>query len=204
MRLRTYAVAAGATATGVSTALAAAGVLARSDWSAFLPDLVVGIAGAGFISAVIAAVQQHATAVADRRADQTAAYLALLTRVTEVRAFRPDQDGTGILSQLTTSMIVFAEVADQEYPSLPAWFEAERRLILHYFALTMSRWPKDPARSPADAQFKALEPIMKWTKEFSSNVRLWRRGNLSDSDAAEQARSIEAQLRAIGAWDRLG
>lgn len=178
------------------------GLFVGSDWSTFLPDLVVGLVGAGLISGVIALVQQRASAHADRRAEQTAAYLDLLDGVTEFRSFRPDQEANGVLSRLTTKMIVFAEIIESDFPSVPSWFEAERRLMLHYVDASMKRWPAGGSEAPIDEQFRALEPVLKWTKDFSSNVRLWRTGRLTDSEAAAQAASIEEQLRGIGAWNK--
>lgn len=200
MRIRTYAIIAAVTAVVVSGIFAGIGWLVDSSWSTFFPDLVVGIAGAGFISTVIALVQQRASASADRRAEQTAAYLQLLAAITEVRGFRPDKDEDGLIARTTTSMIVFSETVDEDYPSLPAWFEAERQLLLYYVGLAMNRWAAVAAPVTSDAQFKALEPVFQWTKEFSGNVRLWRHGKLSNQDAAGQAASIEEQLRAKDAW----
>jgi hypothetical protein len=188
------------TAAVVSGIFAILGWLTDSDWSTFFPDLVVGIAGAGFISTVIALVQQRASASADRRAEQTSAYIQLLDAITEVRGFRPDKDEDGLIARTSTSMIVFSETVDEDYPSIPAWFEAERQLLLYYVRVAMNRWKAVPAPATADAQFRALEPVFQWTKEFSGNVRLWRRGKLTDQDAANQAVSIEEQLRAKDAW----
>ncbi|TFB67210.1 hypothetical protein E3N86_00095 [Cryobacterium sp. Hz7] len=200
MRIRTYAIVAAGTAALVSGIFAILGWHTDSDWSTFFPDLVVGIAGAGFISTVIALVQQRATTSADRRAEQTAAYIQLLDAITEVRGFRPDKDEDGLIARTSTSMIVFSETVDEDYPSIPAWFEAERQLLLYYVRVALNRWAAVPAPVTADAQFRALEPVFQWTKEFSGNIRLWRRGKLTDQDAAGQAVSIEEQLRAKDAW----
>jgi hypothetical protein len=200
MRIRTYAIVAAGTAAVVSGIFAILGWLTDSDWSTFFPDLVVGIAGAGFISTVIAFVQQRASESADRRAEQTAAYLQLLDAITAVRGFRPGKDEDGLIARTTTSMIVFSETLDEDYPSVPAWFEAERQLLLYYANVAMMRWAALAAPVVDDARFKALEPVFQWTKEFSGNVRLWRRGKLSDHDAANQAVRIEEMLRAKHAW----
>lgn len=200
MRIRTYAIVAAATTVVVSGFFATLGWLADSDWSTFFPDLVVGIAGAGFISTVIALVQRRASASADRRAEQTAAYLQLLAAITDVREFRPHKDAAGLLARTGTSMIVFAETVDEDYPSITAWLEAERQLLLHYVGLAMERWPAKGEQASIEEQFRALEPVFKWTREFSGNVRLWRRNMLTDQDAAGQAARIETMLRAKNAW----
>lgn len=200
MRIRTYAIVAAATTLLVAGFFGVLGWLADSAWSTFYPDLIVGIVGAGFISTVIALVQQRASVSADRRAEQTSAYLQLLAAITDIRGFRPDRDEDGLLARTTTSMIVFTETVDQEYPSVPAWFEAERQLMLYYCDLGMKRWLEKGERATAEEQMKALEPIFKWTKEFSGNVRLWRRNKLTDRDAADQAARIEKHLRAKNAW----
>lgn len=201
MRSKTLAIIAAIVTILAAVALAVAGFVLGSDWSTFIPDLVVGLVGAGLISGVIALVQQRATAHADRRAQQTAAYLELMDAVTEFRNFRPDQDADGVLSRLTTKMILFSELIETDFPSVPSWFEAERRLMLHYVHASMARWPTAGSKAPIEDQLRALEPVFKWTKDFSSNVRLWRSGRLTDSNAVEQAGSIEEQLRAQGAWD---
>lgn len=198
--MRLYAIVAAAITVAVAAILAALGWLAKSDWSTFFPDLVVGFAGAGFISTVIALVQLRATEAADRRAEQTAAYLELLNALSGVREFRPNKDEAGLLARTTTSMILFAETVDHDYPSIPAWFEAERQLLLHYCGLALEGWPAEGEQASFEDQMKALEPVLKWTKEFSSNVRLWRRNKLSDRDASEQAANIEKLLRTRNAW----
>ncbi|NYJ20102.1 hypothetical protein [Glaciibacter psychrotolerans] len=184
----------------VSAAFAALGWLTGSDWSTFFRDLVVGIAGARFISTVIALVQQRASASADRRAERTAAYLQLLTAITDIREFRPNNDATGLLARTGTSMIVFAETVDGDFPSVLPWFEAEPQLLLYYCGAAMERWDAISEEATVDEQFKALEPVFKWTKEFSRNVRLWRRNKLSDHEAADQAARIEQMLRPKNAW----
>jgi hypothetical protein len=200
MRIRTYAIVAAGTATVVSGIFAFLGWITDSDWSTFFPDLVVGIAGAGFISTVIAFVQQRASASADRRAEQTAAYLQLLAAITEVRGFRPDIDQDALIARTTTSMLVFSETVDEEYPSIFDWFHAEQLLLLYNVGLAKNRWASVTWPVKADAQSEALEPVFTWTKDFSSNVRLWRNNKLNDKDAADQAARIEDFLRAKNAW----
>ena len=155
MHIRTYAIVAAGTAVVVSGIFAGLGWLADSDWSTFFPDLVIGIAGAGFISTVIALVQQRASASADRRAEQTAAYLQLLAAITDVREFRPNRDEAGLLARTGTSMIVFAETVGQDYPSVLPWFEAERQLLLYYCGAAMEGWPATGEQAPLEDQFRA-------------------------------------------------
>lgn len=200
MSIKTYAIVAAGATVVVSGGFAALGWAAGSDWSTFFPDLLVGIAGAGFISTVIALVQQRASAYADQRDEQTAAYLQLLAAITDVREFRPNKDEAGLLARTGTSMIVFAETVDQDFPSVLPWFEAERQLLLYYCGLAMERWEAIGEQATVDDQFRALEPVFKWTRDFSSNVRLWRRKKLSDQDAADQAARIEQVLRSKNAW----
>lgn len=97
-------------------------------------------------------------------------------------------------------MIVFAEHVDRDYPSLPLWFEAERRQMLYNVDLAMKRWPVNQTTATSDSEFRALEPVLKWTKDFSSNVRLWRAGKLTDSMALGQAKQIERLLKDRHAW----
>lgn len=200
MRMKGYAIVATGVAVAVSGLLAWLGVSVGSDWSTFLPDLVVGIAGAGFISTVLLLVQQRAARLSDKRTEQTAAYLQLLERITDARAFRPDKDGTELLGRLTTSMIVFSEVVDEEYPALPAWFEAERQRVIYSFDQVLQRSQSFDLRTTDEERLRAVEPVFVWSQNFSGNVRLWRKGKLTNEDAASQAAAIEKVLRKEGAW----
>lgn len=200
MRIKTYVVIAAAGLVVTLASLASLGWFSKSDWSTFYPDLIVGIVGAGLIGAAIAIVQHEASASADRRAEQTAAYLQLLAAITDIREFGPESERIGILARTGTSMIVFAETVEKDYPSVPAWFEAERQLMLYNCdrVLELSSTLKNGASE--ESMLRAREPILKWTKDFSGNVRLWRNNKLTDIDAADQSARIEKLLQARGAW----
>ena len=55
MSIKKYALTAVACTVGISGGLAVLGVVIGTVWGTFVPDLLVGIVGAGFISALIAA-----------------------------------------------------------------------------------------------------------------------------------------------------
>jgi hypothetical protein len=196
---------------GSATLIIVVGVLALlgvkirgTDWSTFLPDLIVGFITAAVVGAILAAAQHHFES--RRRYDEqvSAAYDRLLESVATLRQVRFNEAiDPLLLNTVSTRLIQLAELADREWPVMPIWFEAERQLALHQAvkaAQATEALVKAGNQYTADNLLSAGEPFYRWTADFGDNIRYWRTGKLTSAEMKEQSEQIEALLRKAGSW----
>lgn len=183
------------------------GVEVRSDWSSFIPDVIVGVIGAGAIAALISFTTWQVQRRDALLAETTSAYNELLQSVTDLRGAdlvspKGKQAGDAI-RRMNVRMVVLSECIDRDKEVLANWFEAERQLATHRAlaaAAAVAELEQDDELHGVDDVIDAEAPLLRWTAEFTNNLRYWRTGKVKTSELVRQAESIEAALRAERAW----
>ena len=179
--------------------LVALGVEFGSDWSTFIPDIIIGVVGAAIIGVLISTSDRRMQEQRERLSDQRIAYNALLDALSDLRSFSMYAErASDKLPVLVTRMIQLAETVDSQV--FAVWLEAERQLCLSAtMKVTELSAPLDP-ESTVDEHIAAVKPLMEWIGEFANNIRYWQLGKLTEPEMAEQAKRIETLLRARNQW----
>lgn len=191
----------------VLVSLVLAGVLLHSNWDTFIPDVIVGVVGAGAIAGLISFVTWTAQVRHERDAEISVAYDALIEAVGGLRGanlLSPRGQAAGdAIRRMNMRMVVLSELLDEQTPEIAVWFEAERQRCLHQAleaAKAVDALQKDDLLHDANDILDASRPLYEWTAEFINNVRFWRTGKLSTAQIKGEAEAIESRLREVGAW----
>lgn len=180
--------------------LAFVGVQIGSEWATFIPDLIIGVAGASGIGLALFALQQSSERRRNVDADVSAAYARLLDALTPLRILDMQSGDVQLLSITATRMGQLYEAIAPNDPALGRWFEAERQLCMNRAVLASEASKALPSGATLDELFNAAAPFHNWVAEFTGNVRFWRGGKLAAAQMTKQADTIEQGLRAVGAW----
>lgn len=178
------------------------GMRLGSDWSTFIPDLIIGVVGAAVIGLVLMVVQQ----VSDRRrahaADVSAAYNQLLDALTPLRTLDVAVGDASQVSMMRTRLLQLFETVDvkDHRTAFGEWLNAEGQLCLFRVNQALARLRKVTDRTDIDAILEASSPFHRWVAEFSHNIRFWRTGKMSEATMREQAKAIESILRKEEVW----
>ena len=175
------------------------GVRVGSKWETFIPDLIIGVVGAGAIGGILFLAERRAEAARGRAEKLAAAYELLLESLTNARTndLRRSYDSKLLPAIATRARQLYELVKDED---LGRWFEAERQLSLSRMKDTMDLLEELTDDSSIDDEMKALEPYLRWGAEFGSNIRFWRTGKLDAAMMREQSRRIEEGLRKKDRW----
>ncbi len=189
----------------VVTALVVVGIRIKSNWDSFVPDIIVGVIGAGSIAALIAWIQWSVERRRSRDEEVTSAYRALLDATSELRGIDWEaRHGAGTRVRFFSSrMLTLSELMDSKEPWLALWFDAQRQLMLFHagkVAEAMKVILGDDIDHGVDDVLEAQAPLDKWTAEFTHNLRFWRTGKASRAQMERDTKKIEAGLREQGAW----
>jgi hypothetical protein len=185
-------------------ALALVGIRVRSSWDSFVPDVIVGVIGAGSIAGLIAWFQRLADDRRTRDGDVSSAYRSALEAVSDIRGIDYNaQDAVKPIRVFTIRLTILGELLADEEPFIERWFEAERQLML-YRATTsgnaMKELEEDDEMHTLEDILAATAPLNEWTAEFTNNLRFWRRGRVSREQIEKQSETIERGLKKLGAW----
>lgn len=184
-------------------ALIITGVLIGSTWATFVPDLIVGVVGAGAISATIAWAQFRSDVRRGNEDRVSAAYELLLDRVQGlIHLDLTEKDAILGVNKLHQDMRRLSELVDRPQPAFERWFEAEQQLGMYRLSQAGDELDVIHDKRPITPEdnYAALEKHCQWLSEYSNNVRYWRTGNLSADEMLRQATTIETSLRNVGGW----
>ncbi|MGK0721385.1 hypothetical protein [Leucobacter sp. W1478] len=173
-----------------------------SDWSTFIPDLIIGVVGAAVIGLVLMAVQHSSDRRRAHTTDVTAAYNRLLDALTPLRTLDLATGDASQVSVMRTQLVQLFETVDvkEDRTAFGEWLNAEGQLCLFRATQALEALRKVADRSDLDAILEASSPFHRWVAEFSHNIRFWRTGNVSEATIREQAGAIESILRKEGVW----
>lgn len=178
------------------------GVIAKSDWSTFVPDLIIGVVGAAVIGLVLMALQQSTDRRRSHAADVNAAYNRLLGALTPLRTLDVATGDATHVSEMRTRMLQLYETVDDadDRATFGKWINAEGQLCLFQALSSLEALRAVSDRSNAEEVLKASSPFHEWVTEFTHNLRYWRTGRLEESVMRTQAEAIESKLRSKGVW----
>lgn len=179
--------------------LALLGVRLGSDWSTFVPDLIIGIVGASGIGLALFALQESAERRRGAASDVSRAYGRLLDALTVLRTLDFTRDAASSISVAATRMLQLYEAVAPDDEALGNWLEANRQFGL-YRALTVHNAIALLSTKSPDAVFEASAPFHRWVAEFGGNIRLWRIGKVSTREMIADGAAMEGVLREAGAW----
>lgn len=182
------------------SSLALLGYLLGSDWSTFIPDLIIGVVGASAIGLALFALQESSERrrAADERV--SVAYSGLLDALNALLTMDLRDGEAALMGTVANKMLHVYEAVEPEDVVLGRWFEAERQLCLHR-AIQCHRTLTGLESPSEDEIFKASVPFRQWVAEFTGNVRLWRVGGISSHEMQRQTHLIEQVLRKANAWN---
>ncbi|WP_457101760.1 hypothetical protein [Microbacterium sp. P5_E9] len=183
-------------------ALVAVGVAVKSQWSTFIPDLIIGVVGAAVIGLVLFGLQQSTDRRRAHGADLTAAYNRLLDALTPLRTLDVGTGDASLVSEMRTRMLQLYETVDEagDQATFGEWINAEGQLCLFQAVRSLEALRGVSDRSDAEAVLAASAPFHQWVAEFTHNLRFWRTGSLDRRTMQTQAEAIESKLRSKGAW----
>ncbi|MGN7970204.1 hypothetical protein [Microbacterium sp. 22296] len=183
-------------------ALVYIGVTVKSEWSTFVPDLIIGVVGAAVIGLVLMALQQSTDRRRSHAADVNAAYNRLLDALTPLRTLDVATGDATQVSEMRTRMLQLYETVDEadDQATFGKWINAEGQLCLFQALSSLEALRAVSDRSNAEAVLKASAPFHQWVAEFTHNLRFWRTGRLEESVMRTQAELIEVKLREEGVW----
>lgn len=178
------------------------GIKVKSDWSTFVPDLIIGVVGAAVIGLVLMALQQSNDRRRSHAADVNAAYNRLLDALTPLRTLDVATGDPSQVSEMRTRMLQLYETVDEadDQATFGKWINAEGQLCLFQALRSLEELRAVSDRSNAEEVLKASAPFHEWVAEFTHNLRFWRTGRLEESVMRSQAEAIELKLRSKGAW----
>lgn len=178
------------------------GIKVKSDWSTFVPDLIIGVVGAAVIGLVLMALQQSNDRRRSHAADVNAAYNRLLDALTPLRTLDVATGDPSQVSEMRTRMLQLYETVDEadDQATFGKWINAEGQLCLFQALRSLEALRAVSDRSNAEEVLKASAPFHKWVAEFTHNLRFWRTGRLEESVMRSQAEAIESKLRSKRAW----
>jgi hypothetical protein len=176
------------------------GATLGSNFDTFIPDLIIGVVGAGLIAFIVAVAQERSESSRGKADRTTAAYENLYSAIAPLRIADFEGDGPGEeLSTVITRMITFVDVVDDGH--LEEWLEAERQLGL----IRGSRADEETRRLKAqdggatrDALFEARAPFNQWAALLGDNLRYWRTGKMTPDEMRGQIERIRALVEQLG------
>jgi hypothetical protein len=176
------------------------GVTIGSAWATFVPDLIIGVVGAGAIGLLLFALQQSSDQRRAIETDVSAAYLRVLDALSPLRVSTFRDGDADLLVTLNTRLLQLYESVLPDAPAMGVWFEAERQMGLYHALKCNDAVHALPKDAVAEARLTAAEPFLRWVAELSHNIRFWRTGNMTVANMTEQAQGIERILRDAGVW----
>lgn len=186
-------------AAAIVLSLVGLGITFRATWDSFIPDILIGVVGAGVIAAAVFLASERAADRRIRAADVASAYNRLMDALTPLRTLDPhNPDEVENFSNAATRMMQLADAADDD--RMRVWFEAERQLALHRLLQTSALVSALSDEASSDERLAARAPFLEWVAEFGGNVRHWRVNGGSLNEMLPHAAKIEERLRGVGAW----
>lgn len=157
-------------------ALVVVGIRIKSNWDSFVPDIIVGVIGAGSIAALIAWIQWGVETRRSRDDEVTSTYRALLDATSELRGIDwGARDGAGTrVRSFSSRMLTLSELTDSKGPWMALWFDAQRQLMLHHcgtVAEAIKTIQEDDIDHGVDDMLEVQAPLNRWTSEFTHNLR---------------------------------
>ena len=174
-------------------------------WLTFGPDVLAGVISGLFTGLAVGLILLITQKRTERRAETNRATTDAYVSVLEVlsRMISLDFGAAGeskMLGEFRHRLTVLTELTDGNTPQIAFWFEAERQLSLHRALQSAELTKALPVNASEDEQLEARIPFGRWIAEFTTNLRFWRTGKLTDAQMGKQATVIEASLREKGAW----
>jgi hypothetical protein len=181
--------------------LAVVAVRSNSEWATFVPDLIVGVVTAGGIAGLIALVQVRAEGGRERAAKITSAYENLLDALTDLRIMDIASESARPLAIATTRMLNLSELVRDDFPEMPAWFEAERQLGMSLALMVGTDFSMASGRKlTVEEHLEIQAPFSEWLAEYQSRLRYWRSGRITREQMVHTAVTIEKNMRNEGTW----
>lgn len=176
-----------------------AGVQLGSNWDTFVPDMIIGLVGAGIISGVIAFGQNRAEqqrGIADR---VTAAYDGVIDALSPLRTTqRIDSETFDQLGKVHSLLVRLAENSNDNL--VFEWFEAERQFSIQCIAEATRRLDQLPSPAPRGAEFKARSIFNGWASAFAENLRYWRAGLMVRAEMVQHTSEVLTTVHPGLAW----
>ncbi|MCU1414046.1 MAG: hypothetical protein JWN80_1386 [Microbacteriaceae bacterium] len=176
-----------------------------TPWLTFGPDVLAGVISGVVTGLAVGVVffllQRRAEARASRTIAVTAGYENLLEILSRLLSLDFSTAGDAkMLGVLRHRMTLFVELTDKDYPDLPLWFDAERQRSIARAMTANDQVGQLSADATPEDNLHAAAPFLLWVRDFTSNVRYWRTGKLTNANIKAQTEMIEAELRKSGQW----
>lgn len=113
-----------------------------------------------------------------------------------------DAAGPRLLRDLRLHMTFLTEQVGDRFPSLGTWLEAERQLGLKHALAAVAAVAriKQIDQTTEEDILTTSEPFNRWAAEFTTNLRAWRHGVVTELQVLDQAKRIRDALMLSGEW----